>query len=127
MALPAGYRLTDDAAEINVEAAHAFLATSYWSPGIPLDTVRRAIAGSFCIAIMRDDRQIAFARVITDHATFAYLADVYVLDAHRGRGLAKAMLSYLQDHPRLQGLRRWLLFTRDAQSLYATAGWSIYG
>jgi GNAT superfamily N-acetyltransferase len=121
--LPPGYTLTDDQAQIDPVAAHAFLTTSYWSSGIPLDTVRQAITGSFCIAILKDGAQIAMARLITDHATFAYLADVYVLEQHRSQGLSQVMLAHLQNHPMLQGLRRWMLFTRDAHGVYAKQGW----
>ncbi len=121
--LAAPYRITDDQAKIDPVAAHAFLTTSYWSPGIPLETVRHAIDNSFCVAVMKAGEQIAMARLITDYATFAYLADVYVLAAHRGLGLSQAMLRHLQDHPKLQGLRRWMLFTRDAHGVYAKQGW----
>lgn len=124
--LPSGYVLTDDPAAIDPVAAHAYLTTSYWAEGIPLETVVRSIKGSFCIAVFKDGAQVAFARIISDFATFAYLADVYVLEAHRGRGLAQAMLSHLVGHPKLQGLRRWALFTKDAQSLYARFGWAQY-
>jgi GNAT superfamily N-acetyltransferase len=124
--LPPGYRLTEDPAEIDAVAAHAFLERSYWARNIPIETVRSAIANSFCIALLHEDRQIGFMRLITDFATTAYLTDVYVLEAHRGHGLASVMLDYLRDHPRLQGLRRWMLFTTDAQPLYAKAGWSVY-
>ncbi|GAB5351811.1 GNAT family N-acetyltransferase [Qipengyuania sp. 483] len=109
---------------IDAVAAHAFLSQSYWSAGIPLETVRRALDNSLCIAVWQDDMQVGFARVVTDRATFAYLADVYVLDEHRGRGLAQAMVTRLHDHPDLQGLRRWLLATKDAHSLYRRMGWS---
>ena len=109
---------------IDAVAAHAFLSQSYWSGGIPLETVRRALDNSLCIAVWQDDMQVGFARVVTDRATFAYLADVYVLDEHRGRGLAQAMVTGLQDHPDLQGLRRWLLATKDAHSFYRGMGWS---
>jgi GNAT superfamily N-acetyltransferase len=126
MTLPPGYHLTDDQAKIDPVAAHAYLTTSYWSPGIPLDTVKRALAGSFCVAIFHEGAQVAFARAVTDYATFAYLADVYVLDAHRGHGLAQAMLEFLHAHDRVQGLRRWALFTHDAQPLYAKLGWGEY-
>ena len=122
--LPAGYSLSDDKAELQVEAIHAFLTTSYWSPGIPLATVETAIANSLCVAVFCQDEQVGLARVVTDRATFAYLADVYVLEEHRGRGLAKAMVRHLQDHPELRGLRRWLLMTVDMQPLYAKLGWS---
>lgn len=124
--LPTGYVLTENAAEIDAVAAHAYLTRSYWAEGIPLETVARSIAGSFCIAVRKDGAQIAFARIISDFATFAYLADVYVLETHQGQGVARAMLAYLVEHPRLQGLRRWALFTRDAQSLYEGFGWARY-
>ena len=109
---------------IDAVAAHAFLSQSYWSAGIPLETVRRALDNSLCVAVWQDDMQVGFARVVTDRATFAYLADVYVLDEHRGRGLAQAMVTRLHDHPDLQELRRWLLATKDAHSLYRRMGWS---
>jgi GNAT superfamily N-acetyltransferase len=124
--LPPGYRLTEDQAEIDPVAAHAYLTTSYWSPGIPFETVRDALTNSFCVATMKDGVQVAMARLVTDYATFAYLADVYVLEQHRGIGLSKAMLAHLQTHPQFQGLRRWALFTQDAQSLYAQFGWKQY-
>lgn len=124
--LSQGYRLTEDQAEIDVAAAHAFLTESYWAKGIPLDTVAAAIAGSLCVAVLHEDRQVGMVRVISDFATTAYLTDVYVLDDHRGHGLASAMLAYLQAHPRLRGLRRWMLFTLDAQPLYAASGWNVY-
>lgn len=124
--LPEGYRLSENRAEIDVAAAHAFLTESYWAKGIPLETVTAAIAGSLCVAAFHQDRQVGMVRIISDFATTAYLTDVYVLDDHRGRGLASAMLAYLQAHPRLQGLRRWMLFTLDAQPLYVQAGWNVY-
>ena len=122
-ALPAGYELVDDPARIDVAAAHAYLTRSYWSPGIPLATVEKAIANSLCVAVVHSGEQVAMARLLTDYATHAYLADVYVLEEHRGKGLSKAMLAHLQDRPDLQGLRRWMLFTRDAHALYAQFGW----
>jgi GNAT superfamily N-acetyltransferase len=125
-AVPDGYRLTEDQGEIDVAAAHAFLTGSYWAKGIPLETVAAAIAGSFCVAVLHGERQVGMVRVISDFATTAYLTDLYVLDEHRGHGLASAMLAYLQAHPRLQRLRRWMLFTLDAQPLYAAAGWNVY-
>lgn len=125
-ALPQGYDLTDNQSRIDPVAAHAYLTGSYWAEGIPLTTVARSIEGSFCIAVFHKDVQIGFARIVSDFATFAYLADVYVLEAHRGRGVAQSMLAYLVGHPRLQGLRRWALFTKDAQPLYARFGWAQY-
>ena len=119
--LPPGYELTE---QIDVAAAHAYLARSYWSPAIPFATVAKAIANSLHVAVRQGSEQVGFARVVTDRATFAYLADVYVLEEHRGRGLAQAMVGWLQDQPELQGLRRWLLMTLDAQPLYEKLGWS---
>jgi GNAT superfamily N-acetyltransferase len=118
--LPLGYELNQ---QIDATAAHAYLARSYWSPGIPFATVARAIAGSLCVAVRHGGEQVGFARVVTDRATFAYLADVYVLEEHRGLGLAQAMVDWLQDHPELQDLRRWLLMTVDAHPLYSKLGW----
>lgn len=123
-ALPPGYALTDDPARIDVAATHAYLTRSYWSPGIPLATVAKALANSIAVAAFHEGEQVGLARVVTDRATFAYLADVYVLEEHRGQGLAKAMVAHLHAHPELQGLRRWVLFTADAQSLYAELGWN---
>lgn len=120
-ALPAGYRLSFD--EIDAAAAHAFLTTAYWCEGIPQATVERAIAHSLCIALHAEGQgQVGFARVVTDRTTFAYLCDVYVLEGHRGQGLADGMIQALLAHPDLQGLRRFMLFTRDAHRLYARHG-----
>jgi len=116
-------RLTTDRAEMQVDAIHAYLARSYWAAGIPRDVVARAIAGSFCIGAFDGDAQIGFGRAVSDGATFAYLADVYVLEDYRGRGIARAMVARLQDLPELQGLRRWMLATRDAHGVYEALGW----
>ena len=124
-ALPPGYELTTDQEQIDVAAAHAYLTRSYWSPGISAELVQRAITGSFCAAARKDGEQVGFARVITDYATFAWLADVHVLEEHRRLGLSKAMVAALQEHPRLQGLRRWGLHTADAQDLYVSLGWTL--
>ena len=123
IALSGDYRLSDDPARLQLQAIHAYLSRSYWSPGIARSLVERAIAGSHCVGVFKEGAQIGFARVITDHATFAHLADVYVLEEHQGHGLASAMLNYFQNHPALQGLRRWTLNTRDAHSLYERHGW----
>jgi GNAT superfamily N-acetyltransferase len=118
-----GYILSDDPALLQPAAIHAYLTRSYWSPGIKLALVERAIAGSLCIGVYRDDQQVGFARVITDRATFAHLADVYVLEDHQGRGIASAMITHLHRHADLQDLRRWTLNTRDAHDLYERYGW----
>lgn len=118
------YEVSTDPARLDVNAIHAFLSTTYWSPGIPLELVHRAVANSVCVGAYESNTQVGFARVVTDKATFAYLADVYVLEAHRGKGLSKAMVSALLELRDLQGLRRTLLVTRDAHGLYASFGFT---
>ena len=117
--------LSFDPAAMQVDAIHAFLTRSYWAADIPRATVERAIAGSLCVGTFAPaGDQVGFARVVTDRATFAYLADVYVLETHRGQGLAARMVKALHDHPDLQGLRRWMLATSDAHALYSSLGWT---
>src|SRR5262245_27530023 len=108
------YIVSTDRSRIDVAAVHGYLTQSYWSPGIPEEIVRRAIVGALCFGIYHGAEQVGFARVITDRATYAYLSDVFVLEAHRGRGLAKFMMEVIMNHPALQGLRRFSLSTRDA-------------
>jgi GNAT superfamily N-acetyltransferase len=118
-----GYAISTNKARLDVSAIHAYLARSYWSPGIPKAVVERAIAGALCFGLFDgSEQQVGFARAITDGATFAYLADVYVLEEHRGKGLGKWMVETILAHPSLQGLRRILLATRDAHELYAPFG-----
>lgn len=119
-----GYRISTDRRDLDVRAIHDFLTQSYWSPGVPIGVVERAIANSLCFGVFRGRDQVGFARVITDKATFAYLADVYVLAAHRGRGLSKWLLAVIRAHADLQGLRRFMLATRDAHGLYAQFGFT---
>jgi GNAT superfamily N-acetyltransferase len=120
------YRISFDPEDQQLDVIHGYLVRSYWAEGIPREVVARAVGNSLCVGAYDDEVQVGFARVITDRATFAYLADVFVLEGHRGRGLAQQMLEALEDHPELQGLRRWALFTRDMQSLYAKLGWEAY-
>jgi GNAT superfamily N-acetyltransferase len=117
-------RLSTDPADMDAPAIHAVLTQMYWARDIPLEIVQRAIAGSIPVGVFDGDAQVAFARVVTDRATFAYLADVYVLDAYRGRGIARRMMDVIMSHPDLQGLRRWILGTRDAHGLYAKFGFA---
>ncbi|WP_457418920.1 GNAT family N-acetyltransferase [Roseateles sp. P5_E7] len=120
-----GYRLSFAPEDVDARAAHAFLRGAYWCEGIPLATVERSIENSLCIALHAEGvGQVGFARVVTDRTTFAYLCDVYVLDAHRSRGLATWMIETLLAHPDLQGLRRFMLFTRDAHALYTGHGFT---
>jgi GNAT superfamily N-acetyltransferase len=114
-----GYRITTDSGAVDVDAVHAYLAGSYWARGIPRDLVAKSIRSSLCFGLFAHDRQVGFARVVTDGATFAYLCDVYVLEDHRGRGLGKWLMDVVLAHPDLQGFRRFLLVTRDAHGLYA--------
>ena len=120
----ADYTLSDDPARLDLDVIHGFLAGSYWSPGIPRETLARAIAHSLCFGVYLGETQVGFARLVTDRATFAYLADVFVLEPHRGRGLSRALMELILSHPEVQGLRRWLLATRDAHGLYRKFGFS---
>jgi len=114
--------ISTDAARLDLGVIHGFLATSYWAEGIPRETVARAIANSLCFGIYDGTRQVGFARVVSDYATFAYIADVFVIESYRGRGLSKALMAAVMSHPHLQGFRRWLLGTKDAHGLYSKFG-----
>jgi N-acetylglutamate synthase-like GNAT family acetyltransferase len=118
------YSISTDVEAMDLDAVHAYLARSYWARGIPRDLVARAMRGSLCFALFHDRVQVGFARVVTDRATFAYLADVYVLEEHRGRGLGQWLMEVVVAHPDLQGLRRFALATRDAHGLYAKLGFT---
>jgi GNAT superfamily N-acetyltransferase len=118
------YLVTTDQARLDLEMVHGFLKTSYWAAGISADVVMRSVENSLAFGLFEGDEQVGFARVVTDYATFAYLADVFVLEAHRGRGLAKWMMEVITSHPRLQGFRRWMLATRDAHELYRRFGFA---
>lgn len=117
-----GYRISTDANAMDVDAVHAYLCRSYWAKGIPREVVARSLNESICFGLFHHELQIGFARVVTDRAVFAYLADVYVLEEHRGRGLAKWLMQAVIGHPDLQGLRRFVLATRDAHGMYAQFG-----
>ena len=114
--------VTTDASRFDLEAIHGFLTTAYWSPGVPREVVERAIEHSLCFGALDGDRQVGFARVVSDRATFAYVCDVFVLESHRGRGVGKRLMAAIMAHPDLQGVRRIMLFTRDAHGLYAQYG-----
>jgi len=117
------FRISTDRADIDLALVHRFLHDdAYWCRGVPRALLEKAIANSLCFSVFVDDRQIGFARVITDNATFAYLCDVFVLPEARGHGASKALLRAIGAHPDLQGLRRFLLATADAHSLYAQHG-----
>lgn len=115
--------ISTDKSKIDIVAVHNYLCNeSYWAKNIPIDVVKKSIEGSCCFGLYNKNEQVGFARVITDHATFAYLADVFIAAAYRGRGLGKWLMEVIMKHPELQGLRRWLLATRDAHGLYAKSG-----
>jgi len=118
------FRITTDVEEMDLDAVHAYLTRSYWAEGISKNLVARSIEGSLCFGLLDGSRQIGFARVVSDGATFAWLCDVYVLEEHQGRGLGTWMMRELMMHPDLQGLRRWGLVTRDAHGLYEKVGFA---
>ena len=118
-------RISTNRDELDLALIHDFLSReAYWSQGIPLAIVQRAIENSLCFGGYLDGKQVAFARVVSDYATFAYLADVFVIESCRGLGYAKALVGAVMDEPRLQGLRRIMLMTRDAHPLYAGFGFT---
>ena len=119
------YLISTERARLNVNLIHHYLSnTSYWATGRSIETVRRSIEHSLPFGLYRGGRQIGFARVVTDRATFAWLADVFVLDEFRGEGLGKWLVETILAHPELQGLRRWTLGTRDAHELYRRFGFA---
>lgn len=119
------YTISSDKSRLDIPLIHRYLSQeSYWAQNIPLDVVQRSIDNSLGFGLYQDGQQVGFARVITDQATFAYLADVFVLPEHRGRGLAKQLLNVILNWPTLQGLRRWMLATNDAHALYRQFGFA---
>ena len=117
-----GSSISTDPSRLDRALIHEFLGRSYWAAGIPREVVDRSIDNAMCFGVFDGGSQVGFARVITDRSTFAYLADVFVLESHRGRGLATWLMEVIQGHPDLQGLRRWILMTRDAHGLYRKFG-----
>lgn len=120
-----GLVFSTDRARLDIGLVHDFLSReSYWVPGIRRELVECAIANSICFGVYEDGRQLGFARVVTDGAGFAYLGDVFVVDAARGRGLGKRLMDFVMAHPQLQRIRRFMLATRDAHGLYARHGFA---
>ena len=119
-----GIEVDDDPSRLDLDVVHGFLARSYWARGVPREVVERSLRHSLVFGLYEGGRQVGFARVVTDRATFAYLADVFVLESHRGRGLARTLMDAVVAHPELQGLRRWLLATLDAHGLYSRYGFT---
>jgi GNAT superfamily N-acetyltransferase len=118
------YEISTDRNRLDIDAIHAFLSQTYWSPGVAREIVERSIENSFPFGVYTGSDQVGFARVITDRASFAYLADVYILETHRGKGLAKWLMDFILNHQELQGLRWWMLRTRDAHGLYDKLGFT---
>lgn len=119
------YLITTDADKVDIDVIHQYLSEqSYWAKGIPREIVARSVQHSICFSVLHEGALIGFARVTSDHATVAYVGDVFVLPAHRGRGLSTWLMECIIAHPDLQGLRRWMLATADAHGLYAKFGFT---
>ena len=122
MKLIQDYIFSSDKNIMDIDAIHAYLSRSYWAKNVPHEIVRKAVENSLCFGVFYNKSQIGFARLITDSATFAYLADVYILEEHRGKGLSQKLMQTILAHPQLQGLRRMVLATYDAHTLYEKFG-----
>ncbi|SDS94788.1 N-acetylglutamate synthase, GNAT family [Mucilaginibacter mallensis] len=123
--LKKGFKISTDKSLLDFDMIYNYLSKeSYWSKGIPVEKVKESIESSMCFGIYKDDKQIGFARVITDKAIFAYLCDVFILEDFRRLGLSKWLMQTILSHPDLQGLRRWLLATADAHGLYNQFGFT---
>ena len=125
------FYISTEKEKMDIDLIHSFLTRSYWAEGISKEIVKRSIEGALCFAVFENDKQpipaskqVGFARMITDKATFAYLADVFIIDEYRGLGLSKRLIEFIMSHPDLQGLRRIMLATRDAHGLYEKFGFT---
>ena len=116
--------ISTDKRLLDLSVIHGFLTTSYWAVGIPFETVKKSIEHSLNFGVYQSGKQVGFARVITDYATYAYIGDVFILEGYRGQGLSKWLMQVIVGHPELQGLRRWTLLTRDAHGLYRQTGFT---
>jgi len=118
------FNISTEKEKMDVNLIHSFLTRSYWAEGISKEIIRRSIEGALCFGVFENDKQVGFARMITDKATFAYLADVFIIDEYRGLGLSKWLMEVIMSYPDLQGLRRMMLATRDAHELYKKFGFT---
>lgn len=119
------FSISNDKAKLDIDAIHEFLSTkAYWSLNIPKEKVQTAIQNSLCFGVYHNEKQIGFARVVSDFSAIAYLGDVFILEEYRGKGLSKWLIENIMKHPNLQGLRRWILLTADAHELYRKFGWT---
>jgi len=119
-----GFTISTEKEKLDIDLIHSFLNRTYWAEGISKETIRRSIEGSLCFGVFENDKQVGFARMITDKATFAYLADVFIIEEYRGRGLSKWLMQAIMSHHDLQGLRRMILATKDAHGLYKQFGFT---
>jgi N-acetylglutamate synthase-like GNAT family acetyltransferase len=119
-----GFIISTEKEKLDIDLIHSFLNRTYWAEGISKETIRRSIEGSLCFGVFENGKQVGFARMITDKATFAYLADVFIIEEYRGRGLSKWLMEVIMSHPDLQGLRRMILATKDAHGLYKQFGFT---
>lgn len=116
--------VTTDISKMDVDLIHNYLSHAYWCEGIQKETVKKAMENSLCFGIFQDDKQVGFARVVSDFSTYGYLCDLFILEAYRGRGLSKKLMEAVMSHPKLQGFRRFTLATRDAHGLYKKFGFT---
>lgn len=114
--------ISDDKSLLQLEVIHAYLTRSYWNEGVPIDFVKKAIDNSFCVGVYHEQKQIGFARVVTDFVISAYLGDVFILEDYRGKGLSKYLMEFLLTHPELSNIKAWRLATKDAHTLYSKFG-----
>ena len=119
-----GFTISTEKEKLDIDLIHSFLNRTYWAEGISKEIIKRSIEGSLCFGVYENDKQVGFARMITDKATFAYLADVFIIEEYRGRGLSKWLMEVIMSHPDLQRLRRMMLATRDAHELYKKFGFT---
>jgi len=119
------FYISTEKEKMDIDLIHSFLTRSYWAEGISKEIVRRSIQGALCFGVFENDKQVGFARMITDKATFAYLADVFIIEEYRGLGLSKWLMEFIMSYPDLQGLRRMILATRDAHELYKKFGFTL--
>lgn len=116
------FLISADKSKLDIKVVHDFISNSYWAKGRQIGTMKRAIKNSLCFGLYKRNRQIGFGRVITDNATYAYIADVFILEEFRGLGLSKWMMQVILEYPELKGIRRWFLATKDAHGLYKKFG-----
>ncbi len=116
------YKISSNKEDLQIDVIHKFLSNSYWAKDIPISIVKKSIENSLCFGVYYQNRQIGFSRIVTDYATFAFLADVFILKNFRGKGLSKQLMKYIIEYPELQKLRTWMLKTKDAHGLYKQFG-----